>query len=41
MCLLRRQVRGSWHIGPGRRDHANSARIGPARRLVIEATVNL
>ena len=28
-------------IGPGREDHANSAHIRPACRLVIEATVNL
>jgi len=27
--------------GPGREDHANSAHIRPACRLVIEATVNL
>jgi hypothetical protein len=29
-----------WHTGPVG-DHANSARIRPAWRLVIEATVNL
>jgi hypothetical protein len=34
-------VGGLWHTGPDRADHANSATIRPARRLTIEATVDL